>query len=78
MLPSGGGILTGATGRRLQNTCVWKGRFIVMFSMNVEQRVRHKQLVQTTNDLRSRLVGCLPCVANDGVGGEHDCRHFTQ
>jgi len=76
MLLSGGGILTGATGRRLQNTCALKG--LARFIVNVEQRVRHKQLVQTTNDLRSRLGGCLPCVANDGGGGEYDCRHFTQ
>jgi hypothetical protein len=78
MLPSGGGILTGATGRRLQNTCVLKDGFIVRYGVNVEQRVRHKQLVQTTNDLRSRLGGCLPCVANDEGGGEHDCRHCMQ
>jgi hypothetical protein len=37
-----GGILTGATGRRLQNTCVLKGRFIVRYTVNVEQRVRRK------------------------------------
>jgi hypothetical protein len=58
-------MLAGATGRRLRNTCVLKGRFVVRGSVNMEQRVQHEQLVRAMNDLR----GVSGIVANDEGAG---------
>lgn len=55
----------GATDRRLQNTCFLNDRFIARYRVNVEQRVRHRQLVQTSSDLQGGVRGSLPFVAND-------------
>ena len=57
---------------------LWSRCFIVACRMNMEQRLQHKLLLQTLNNLCSSLRGCQRLAADGGEGDRHRQHHVTR